>query len=68
MSCGEIYSADAPKSVRITQSRWEVRISIVTTDGQIRTFVASADSALTNHDGIFFGTEEEYRAELERWR
>lgn len=58
---GEVYSAAEPRSLKITKSRWDVTITIETAEGQIRTLIASADSGLTNHDGIFLGTDEEYR-------
>lgn len=45
--------------VRIDVSRWSVAFTIREGDKTIR-YVASADSALTERSGIWFGTEQEY--------
>jgi len=55
---------DEPIGVRITQGRWEVSIEVVKEDGTVEKFIASADSALTGRSGIWFGTPEEMKAEL----
>jgi len=48
------------KSLSITQSRWDIWITFVDADGKEHKYVASADSFYTDHDRIWFGTQEEY--------
>lgn len=53
--------------VRITQGRWEVRIELFKSDGKVE-YVASADSALTEGSGLWFGTADEWAEEVDRFR
>lgn len=48
--------------VKFEQHRWYVRITLELLDDEERTitFIASADSADTGGDGIWFGTEREW--------
>jgi hypothetical protein len=48
------------KSVSINKSRWNVSIVIVDKKGKEHRYYASADSFFTDHDNIWFGTDEEY--------
>ena len=52
--------------VSISTSRWQVVFTIHKADGQDEIFVVSADSAMTDHSAIWFGTAEEYREAEER--
>jgi hypothetical protein len=54
-----------PLAVEIFNSRWEVTI-IVTYEDSVETFIASADSGLTEGDGIYFGTKKEYDEDMNR--
>ncbi len=47
-------------TVEISKSRWDIRIFITLPDGEVKTYVASADRHYTDGDGIWFGTQEEY--------
>ena len=47
-------------TVEIDQARWDVTITITTQTGEIKKFIASADSFFTEHNGIFFCSYEEY--------
>lgn len=49
-----------PKRVYISQGRWHVFITVLDSANRKHTFVASADSYVTEDDRIWFGTEEEY--------
>ena len=62
---GQPVMFGAPKSVTIALGRWNVRFDIETQDGTL-SFIASADSAYTQSDGIWFGTAEEYE-EANQW-
>lgn len=48
------------ESVTIVKTRWEVKITIHRSDQDPVVLVASADAALTDNDGIWFGTKQEY--------
>ena len=50
----------APKSVSFEMWRWHVLITVEMQNGTVEKFVASADSAFTQSDGIWFGTAEDY--------
>lgn len=50
-------------TVVITKSRWQVTIRGVDMNGNRVTYIASADSAHTYNDGIWFGTEQELEEE-----
>ena len=47
-------------TVEISEGRWDIRIIITLPNGEVKTYVASADGAFTYSDGIWFGTQEEY--------
>jgi hypothetical protein len=53
-----------PLGVKITQARWNVWIEIEKSDGTVEKFIASADHGATWGDGIFFGTPEEYKEQI----
>ena len=46
--------------VHFDRHRWYVRITVVSEEGTEAVYMASADSALTDSDGIWFGTAQEY--------
>jgi len=54
-----IQSFTDPYVAEIHQTRWKVNFVIVD-KGKRYEFVVSADQALTEGDGIWFGTKEEY--------
>lgn len=49
-------------AVEFVETRWDVTIRVTLADGTVREWVASADSAHTWNDGIYFGTREEFEA------
>ena len=51
--------------IEITRSRWNVYITIRDKNGNELKLIASADAWFTEHDWIWFGTEEEYNKLLE---
>jgi hypothetical protein len=51
------------KDAVITIGRWNVTITGLTPTGAFVTYIASADSYLTQNDGIWFGTQSEYMEE-----
>lgn len=55
-----------PKRVIIETSRWNTEITIQDTFGEFHTFIVSADAALTEGDGIYFGTKKEYDEDMNR--
>lgn len=54
----------SPQRVTIDAHRWTADIEVVDAEGKIHNFIASADSADTMNDGLWFGTSAEYE---ERW-
>lgn len=55
---------DNVKSVYIDKRRWDVRIYITDGDSVEHVLIASSDSFFTEHNGIWFGTEEEHEKEI----
>ena len=53
---------ESPKSVRINVRRWDVTVTIIDGEGAEHIFIASADAAFTERNGIWFGTKEEHDA------
>ncbi len=53
-----------PEWIEIDEDRWEIRIKIKTKLGDVREFVASADSFFTEGSGIWFGTRSEHIEKL----
>jgi len=47
-------------TVEISEGRWDIRIIITLPNGEVKTYIASADGSFTYSDGIWFGTQEEY--------
>ena len=56
----ELKQYGSPKSVSIEIFRWHIVVAIEMQDGTVEKFVASADSAFAQGDGIWFGTAEDY--------
>ena len=54
----------AAKLIRIVVSRWDVQLIITKMDDSTETWIASADNFFTEGDRIWFGTQEEYDAEI----
>lgn len=52
---------DNVQNVSITQARWSIKIELTLVDGETKVYYASADSALTWRDGIWFGSQDEYK-------
>jgi hypothetical protein len=61
-SAGRAASVASSDAV-ITIGRWNVTITGLTPTGAFVTYIASADSYLTQNDGIWFGTQSEYMEE-----
>jgi hypothetical protein len=61
---GTNFELENPKSVVFKPGRWSVFINAVSAEGIEETWVASADSFLTEGSGIFFGTKKEYEARM----
>lgn len=51
-------------TVKIAKSRWSAKFELTLADGTVQTYIASADSGITWGDGLFLGTDEEYREAL----
>ena len=52
-----------PQAVKITSGRWDVIVQVIDSEGNLNTFIVSADSGVAE-SGIFFGTKEEYENAL----
>lgn len=51
-------------SVELDVARWTARLTIRDAEGTTRTWMLSADSYLTQNDGLWFGTLDEYDEEM----
>jgi hypothetical protein len=56
---------EKPQKVKITNSRWNVIFQVIDKEGNLQTYIASADSGVAE-SGIYFGTQEEYKEDMER--